>query len=122
MGYSPFYIILLHVLSTIKLNSLTCMTIIIMYAAPSNVVVNISEFFGINTVTTTLEWTQEYDVIYNVSVFPPVTNEMSEGSSFELTLLYNTYYNVSVVATRCGKSNTNILLHYGKIMHSCYNC
>ena len=87
-----------------------------MYPAPSNVV-NISEFFGINTVTATLEWTQENDVIYNVSVFPLETTETLEGSaSLQLTLRYNTHYNVSVVATRCGKSTTLIPLHYGKIM------
>ena len=92
------------------------MIIIIMYAAPSNVVVNISDFFGINSVTATLEWTQENDVTYNVSIFPLVTVETSEGSSVQLTLLYNIHYNVSIVATRCGKSTTIITLHYGKIL------
>ena len=41
----------------------------IIYAAPSNVVVNISEFFGINTVTVALESTQENDIMYSVSMF-----------------------------------------------------
>ena len=61
--------------------------IIIVYAAPLNFVVNISEFFGINTVTATLEWTQQNDVTYNISIFRLATVEISGGSSNQLTLL-----------------------------------
>ena len=89
----------------------------IIYAAPSNVVVNISEFFGVNTVTIALELTQKNDIMYSVSIFPSAiaTAEMSGGSSILLTLLYNVHYNISIEVTHCGISTTIILLHHGEI-------
>ena len=90
---------------------------IIMYvhAAPPSVA--ISEYFGTNSVIVTLEWIQESDVTYNVSIFPQVPVEILRGSSVQLPLLYNTDYNVRVIATVCGQNNatTTILLSYGEI-------
>ena len=86
------------------------------YIAPSNVV-NISKFFGINTVTVALELTRENDIMYSINIFPlaTATAEVSGGSSIQLTLLYNVHYNVSVEGSQCGMSTTIILLHYGGI-------
>ena len=39
-----------------------------MNAAPSNVIINISEIFDTNSVIATLEWTQQNDVTYNVII------------------------------------------------------
>ena len=92
---------------------------LIMYAAPSNVMVNVSEFFDMNSIMATLEWTQENDVTYNISIFPQIlvaNIKMSGSSSIQLTLLYNTYYNVSIVATRCETTTTIIPLHYGEML------
>ena len=87
--------------------------------APSRVVVNVSEFFGINSVTATMDWTQENNVTYNISIFPQISTavEWLGSSSVQLTLLYNTHYHVSVVATltHCEKTTTFIPLHYGEI-------
>ena len=94
------------------------MIIIILYAAPSNIVVNISEFFGTNGVTATLEWTQENDVNYDVNIFPQVSSTVKvlRSSSLQLTLLYNTHYNVSIVAIRCEETTTFIPIYYGEIL------
>ena len=89
-----------------------------MYAAPSSVVVNVSGFFDTNSVIATLEWTQQNDVTYSVSIFPQISLvniEMLGSSSVQLTLLYNTYYNVGIIATHCETTTTFIPLHYGKI-------
>ena len=89
-----------------------------MYAAPSSVVVNVSEFFDTNSVIATLEWTQQNDVTYNVSIFPQISVvnvEMLGSSSVQLPLLYHTYYNVGIIATHCETTTTFIPLHYGKI-------
>ena len=90
-----------------------------MNAAPSNVIINISEFFDTNSVIATLEWTQQNDVTYNVSIFPQISIasvEMLGGSSVQLTLLYNTHFNVSIIATRCETTTTVFQLHYGEIL------
>ena len=90
-----------------------------MNAAPSNIMVNFSEFFGTNSVIATLGWTQQNDVTYNISIFPQISVaniKMSGSSSTQLTLLYNTHYNVSIVATRCETTTTIFPLHYGEIL------
>ena len=81
-----------------------------MNAAPSNVMINVSEFFDTNSVIATLEWTQQNDVTYNISIFPQISIaniEMSGSSSAQRTLLYNTHYNVNIVATRCETTTSN---------------
>ena len=91
-----------------------------MNAAPSNVIINISEFFDTNSVIVTLEWTQQNDVTYNVIIFPQISIasvEMLGGSSIQLTLLYNTHFNVSIIATRCETTATIFPLHYGEIFN-----
>ena len=93
------------------------------HAAPPSVA--ISECFGTNSVTATLEWIQESGVTYNISIFPQVPVEMLRISSVQLTLLYNTDYNATVVAILCRQNNvtTTIPLRYGEIlsMHVTYN-
>lgn len=67
-----------------------------------------------------MDWTQESNVTYNVSIFPQKSKAVERlgSSSVQLTLLYNTHYNVSIVAmlTRCEKTTTFIPLHYGEIL------
>ena len=75
-----------------------------------------SEQFGTESVTANLEWEQEVDdiVFYDVNVIPHVAIRFTGSTNVQLTLSYNTQYNVSVVATLCGKNTTDIIgLHYG---------
>ena len=73
--------------------------------------------------TVILEWGQEDGVLYDVSVVPNVTIRLNQStlSRFSVLLIvsYNIQYNVSVVATLCGRSTTHVTeLRYGKL-HSC---
>ena len=69
-------------------------------------------------VSITLEWTPQVGVSYNVTVIPAIDVIFTERAmSVNLSLLYNTVYNVSVVATSlCGQliRATFIELHYGE--------
>ena len=61
-------------------------------------------------------WTLKNGVSYSVSVDPEVEVINYPGkSSAQLILLYNTNYNVSVVASLCGKSSiTFTVINHGK--------
>ena len=80
------------------------------------------ETFGVETVTVSLQWTQEIHqgllISYSVYVLPVggVTIAMFSNTRANLTLSYNTPYTVSVVADICGQRNstTFIELNYGK--------
>ena len=55
-----------------------------------------------------LEWTPQKGVIYNISIeatAEPVvaTTNFETMSSTQITVSYNTHYNVSVEATLCGQ-------------------
>ena len=90
------------------------------YHHPRTPVVEYEEYFGIDTVTVSLWWTNESVhslVMYYTSVTPSsgVTIETSYTTA-NVTLSYNTQYVVSVVADFCGLNNAtaNIELHYGE--------
>ena len=80
--------------------------------------------FGVDDITVTLSWAeQESDMSYNVTVVPQVTMRLIPGSkraSVQLTIFYNTLYNVSIVATLCGHNifSTAIGLSYGEFSHT----
>ena len=80
--------------------------------------------FGFDNITISLSWTQQdSDISYNVTVVPQVTMRLipgSERASVQLILFYNTLYNVSIVATLCGRNifSTAIELSYGEFSHS----
>lgn len=66
--------------------------------------------------TVMLTWTPEhaYGVFYNVSIIPLASILYYTGdTSVQLTVAYNTLYNVSVVATRCGQNSTVVELKLG---------
>ena len=66
----------------------------------ANQTINVSkilEFYGINNYRVALEWAEEEDLVYNVSISPPAITTVLVGSTgAELTLLYNTLYSVTV--------------------------
>ena len=87
---------------------------------PSPPEVSLEEQFGVDNVTVDLQWTEELNssfnlVTYHVSV-EPMAHVVTGNSRANLTLQYNTPYNMSVVADVCGRINatTTLLVNYGK--------
>ena len=73
--------------------------------------------FETTNVTVILEWTQESDVTYNVSFYPPVELEYTVRENVVLVVIpYNVRYHVTVVASVCGKYNTTttLVLNHGR--------
>ena len=74
-----------------------------------------SEVYGTNNVTVTMEWPQQLGAVYNVIVVPLVPITPVSSGVGELTVSYNVKYNLSVVAvTPCGNTTAFIGLHYGE--------
>ena len=87
---------------------------------PSPPIVQTKEKFRMDEVVIGLQWTQEtYEnlyVSYNISTEPEIdaTVTLISNTHANLTLSYNTQYNVSVVADLCGHQATTIIeIHYG---------
>ena len=76
--------------------------------------------FGPDSVMVTVAWQQERGASYNVSVFPQVVVNMSGPTTLQLTLAYNTLYNVTIATIVCGQtlSTTVTQLHYGECFKS----
>ena len=70
--------------------------------------------FGKENITVSLEMAHRCD---NESAVPPVVLVFHDSKTSELTVNYNTFYNVSVTAKLCNRevANTYIDLHFGKI-------
>ena len=87
---------------------------------PNPLEVSHDEQFGVDSVTVSLQWTEVLNnplVTYHVSVEPMADINTGNGRA-NLTLLYNTPYNVSVVADFCGRRNatTTLLNNYGNVI------
>ena len=80
--------------------------------------VNASKRFGTNSITVTLEWTHIHGESYSVSVDPVVNvNYMERNSQAKLVVMYDTKYNISVVASLCGANRTTfIIVNQGKLI------
>ena len=83
--------------------------------------------FGIDKVTTILEWVQESGAFYNISIVPQVmTLRIIRSTSVQLTVSYNIQYNVSIVAfdSLCGQNSaiTALELNFGEshLIHKVY--
>jgi hypothetical protein len=80
----------------------------------------ISEEYSLNNITVTVAWTQQAGAMYDVRIVPlaPIVS-IGSANRQQLTLSYNTVYNLSVVAvTPCGNATAFIGLHYGKALSS----
>ena len=79
----------------------------------------ISEEYGVENVTVTLEWAQQVGVTYTGKIIrlSPLAPTLSAGSnSQQLILSYNIEYNLSVVAViPCGNATAFIRLDYGEV-------
>jgi hypothetical protein len=94
-------------------------TIIVTAYRPNQPEVSLAEKFGVDSVTVFLQWTEELNnslVTYHVRVEPMAHVNTGNGKA-NVTLLYNTPYNVSVVADFCGRRNatTTFMRNYGNI-------
>ena len=68
---------------------------------------NITSNLSSDSVTVNLDWTEEDEVSYNVSVTPaPLMIRQVCSTCVELTVPYNIVYNVSVLSTLCGRNTT----------------
>ena len=89
-------------------------------AAPGPIMISEQEHFTNETVTIFLKWTVEenYDTI-NLAVSPQVIMNVSNGTSAQLILSFNTLYSMSVTANICGRnfSSSKVNIHYGKALH-----
>ena len=59
-----------------------------------------------------LDWAPEDGVSYSVTTIPPVAVVFNASTSVQLVLHYNTQYNVSILATLCGQSDTTITVYH----------
>ena len=90
------------------------------YHHPRTPVVEYEEYFGVDTVTVSLWWTNESAhplVMYHVYATPSsVVTIVTSNTRANVTLSYNTQYVVSVMADFCGLNNAtaNIELNYGE--------
>ena len=74
-----------------------------------------SEEFKSSVVSVSLQWTPQIGVTYNVSTVPVVNVDVIERAGTNLSLMYDTVYNVTVTAMPlCGQNNqaTSLLLYY----------
>ena len=73
-----------------------------------------------DNIIVTLDWVREGGIAYNVRTIPPLDTSrvtFNNESSVNLTLLYNTSYNVSLVASLCDLQNTtHFSLKYGEFL------
>ena len=79
--------------------------------------VNISQSFEANGVTVALEWDAKNGVSYIVSVQPEVLVDYTRTNSAQLSLPYGKQYNISVIASLCGRNRTtSSVCRYGKLV------
>ena len=76
----------------------------------------VNQLLRSDDVTVTLQWPREPGAVYSVSVSPEtphikVTNAIT--ITINLTVSYNTQYNVSIVSNLCGVTTTKVL-NYGE--------
>ena len=74
------------------------------------------EIFGLERVTISLKWTQGIHQGLLVFYIIVIVTPMISNTRVNITLAYNTPYNVSVVADFCGQRNSTTLieLNYGE--------
>ena len=90
---------------------------IVIFSGPAPPINNTLEEYTANNITIILEWTGEEDVLYNIGIVPQIPITFIGNTSVQLTLLYNTEYNVSVeAALPCqNQASSHIQLLYGEL-------
>ena len=67
-------------------------------------------------VTVTLQWLREAGAVYSINISPQTPHTVLTNVMIimiNLTVSYNTQYNVSIVSSLCGVTTTK-MLNYGK--------
>ena len=76
--------------------------------------------YDVDNVTVAVEWADDEDFTYTVRVYPMVPVMETGRSNCQLTIRYNTDYNLSVMAatsTPCRPNATAfIILNYGEVL------
>ena len=87
----------------------------------------VSQLLRCDYVFVTLQWPREAGAVYHVNIVPQtphiqLTNAMT--IMINLTVSYNTQYNVSIVSSLCGVTTTKVLNYgkYCKISYYYYLC
>lgn len=78
-----------------------------------------SEGFGKDGVTINLQWFNNPHVTFNISTTPVVQPLSISTAGASFTVVYNTFYNVSIIATVSGTNcdRTSLIpLHYSKLI------
>ena len=75
-----------------------------------------SEQYGANDVQVSVKLARRKYMTCNVSIYPHVPMNFTGSTSFHVTLLYNTKYNLSVEGKALCRENrtTHMELHYGE--------
>ena len=77
---------------------------------------SISEQFRAKDISVILEWTRTNGVSYSIRVDPEVAVNYTGRNSAQITVSYDTKYNISVVASLCGITIANFtIIHRGKL-------
>ena len=90
-----------------------------LYTGVSNLLVGVaSEEYGVDNVTVQLEYGEEPNLTYSLTVLDLNATTSTNITGFQppnvtLTLSYNTEYRVSFMASHCGQAV--FTFHYGKI-------
>ena len=73
-----------------------------------------SDEYRTDNVTVTVDWAQQVGAVYTVRLSPLAPIALNGSTIHQLTLSYNTAYNLSVVVvTPCGNTTASIKLNYG---------
>ena len=82
-------------------------------------VTTVNQLLRSDDITVTLQWPREPGAIYNINVSPEVSHIESPSVRhniflINLTISYNSQYNMSIVSSLCGVTTTKVL-NYGKM-------
>ena len=78
----------------------------------------LNQFLRNDDVTVALQWPRELGAVYSVNISPQTPHtELTNAMiiMINLTVSYNTRYNMSIVSSLCGVITTKVL-NYGKII------
>lgn len=82
----------------------------------------ISERYGINNITVTVEWSQSRDdVHYNVSTEPQLDVNFIGNMSVQMVVFYNTFYSVNVTANSLCNSTATVGLNYSDLISNLFD-
>ena len=84
----------------------------------------VNQLLKCDYVIVTLQWPQEAGAVYHVNVLPQTTlsTQLTNAMTImiNLTVSYNTQYNMSIVSSLCGVTTTKVL-NYGKYCEVSYH-